>query len=142
MPILALTADVQAEQRRLCLEAGCQAVLTKPVQAQVLYDKIAEFLPTKNAVRAQTNVQQQLDELTSQYKDTLPGVALELEQLVQQGNLTATMALLHKIKGTSACFGFTHISALAASTEKALKDNSWPAEQLNQLLQQIRQEHS
>ena len=83
MPILALTADVQAEQRRLCLEAGCQAVLTKPVQAQVLYDKIAEFLPTKNAVRAQTNVQQQLDELTSQYKDTLPGVALELEQLVQ-----------------------------------------------------------
>jgi HPt (histidine-containing phosphotransfer) domain-containing protein len=99
-------------------------------------------LPTKNAVRAQTNVLQQLDELTSQYKDTLPGVALELEQLVQQGNLTATMAMLHRIKGTSACFGFTDISDLAADAEKALKNDLWPVEQLHQLLRQIRQEHS
>lgn len=142
MPIIALTADVQAEQKRLCLEAGCQAVLTKPVQSGVLYDTIAEFLPTKSAGRAQADVQQQLDELTSMYKDTLPSVALELEQLMEQRNLSATAALLHRIKGTSACFGFTRISALAASTEKALKDNLWPAEQLNELLQQIRQEHS
>jgi HPt (histidine-containing phosphotransfer) domain-containing protein len=93
-------------------------------------------------VQAQTNLQQQLDELTSMYKDTLPSVALELEQLMEQRNHSATAALLHRIKGTSACFGFTRISALAASTEKALKDNIWPLEQLNELLQQIRQEHS
>ncbi|MCA1929799.1 ATP-binding protein [Rheinheimera sp.] len=140
IPIIALTADVQAEQRQLCLEAGCQAVLTKPVQAQVLYDKIAEFLPTKSAVQAQSDVQQQLDQLTSMYKDSLPTVAQELEQLVQLEDKVATEALLHRIKGTSACFGFTRISALAAATERALKENHWPAKQLNELLQQIRQE--
>jgi signal transduction histidine kinase/CheY-like chemotaxis protein/HPt (histidine-containing phosphotransfer) domain-containing protein len=140
MPIIALTADVQAEQKRLCLQAGCHAVLTKPVQAQVLYDKIAEFLPKKQLSLAQTEVQQQLDELTSLYRGTLPTVAQELEQLMQLQEPASTAALLHRIKGTSACFGFTRISALAATTEQALKENHWPAEQLHQLLQQIRQE--
>jgi signal transduction histidine kinase/CheY-like chemotaxis protein len=140
MPIIALTADVQAEQKRLCMEAGCHAVLTKPVQAQVLYDKIAEFLPVKQSIQAQTEVQQQLDELTSLYRDTLPTVAQELEQLMQLQEPGSTAALLHRIKGTSACFGFTRISALAATTEQALNENRWPAEQLNELLRQIRQE--
>lgn len=140
MPIIALTADVQAEQKRLCLQAGCHAVLTKPVQAAVLYDKIAEFLPKKQAGLPQTEVQQQLDELTLLYRDTLPSVAQELEQLMQLQEPASTAALLHRIKGTSACFGFTRISALAATTEQALKENRWPAEQLNQLLLQIRQE--
>lgn len=140
MPIIALTADVQAEQKRLCLEAGCHAVLTKPVQAQVLYAKIAEFLPVKQSVEAQAEVQQQLEELTSMYRDTLPTVALELEQLMQLQEPVSTAALLHRIKGTSACFGFTRISALAATTELALNENRWPADQLNELLLQIRQE--
>lgn len=140
MPIIALTADVQPEQKRLCLEAGCQAVLTKPVQAQVLYDKIAEFLPTKSTVQAQADFQQQLDELTNIYKDTLPDVAQQLEQLMEHQDPEAIAALLHRIKGTSACFGFTRISTLASATEQALNKNSWPAEQLNELLRQIRQE--
>lgn len=140
MPIIALTADVQAEQKRLCLEAGCHAVLTKPVQAQVLYAKIAEFLPVKQSFEAQDEVQQQLDELTSLYRDTLPTVAVELEQLMHLQEPGPTAALLHKIKGTSACFGFTRVSALAATAEQAIKENHWPAEQLSKLLLQIRQE--
>ncbi len=140
MPIIALTADVQAEQKRLCLEAGCHAVLTKPVQAQVLYEKMAEYLPEKQTTLVQTEVQQQLDELTSLYRDTLPAVAQELEQLMQLQDPGSTAALLHRIKGTSACFGFSQISALAAETERALGENRWPAEQLNELLRQIRQE--
>ena len=142
MPIIALTADVQEEQKRLCLQAGCHAVLTKPVQAQLLYDKIAEFLPKTQASLVKTEVQQQLDELTSLYRGTLPTVAQELEQLMQLQEPEATAALLHRIKGTSACFGFTRISALAAKTESALKENRWPLEQLNELLQQIRQEQA
>jgi signal transduction histidine kinase/DNA-binding NarL/FixJ family response regulator len=140
MPVIALTADVQIEQRQLCLAAGCHAVLTKPVQVELLYSTIAEFLPAKNASSIQTEVQQQLEELTSMFRDTLPSVAQELEQLMQLQQPEATAALLHRIKGTSACFGFTRISALAATTEQALKEDHWPAEQLHQLLQQIRQE--
>jgi signal transduction histidine kinase/DNA-binding NarL/FixJ family response regulator len=141
LPIIALTADVQAEQKRLCLQAGCHAVLTKPVQAQVLYDKIAEFLPAKQKVQAQTDVQQQLDELAAMYRETLPAVALELEQLMQLQEPDSTAVLLHRIKGTSACFGFNRISTLAAATELALAENVWPAEQFKELLLAIQQEH-
>jgi HPt (histidine-containing phosphotransfer) domain-containing protein len=105
-----------------------------------LYAKIAEFLPVKQSLEAKAEVQQQLDELTTMYRDTLPTVALELEQLMQLQEPGPTAALLHRIKGTSACFGFTRISALAATTEQALNQNRWPAEQLNELLLQIRQE--
>lgn len=142
MPVIALTADVQSEQKQLCLDAGCQAVLTKPVQSGVLYNKISEFLQVEKSIKTEVEVevQQQLDELTCLYRDSLPNVAQELEQLMQLREPSSTAALLHRIKGTSACFGFSQISALAATTEQALKENHWPAEQLNELLLQMRQE--
>lgn len=141
IPIIALTADVQAEQKRLCLQAGCQTVLTKPVQAEHLYSKIAEFLPVKQSEKAETAVQQQLDELTAMYRESLPSVALDLEKLMQVEDPVPTAALLHRIKGTSACFGFNRISSLAAAAERALAENNWPLEQLKELLIAIQQEN-
>lgn len=140
VPVIALTADVQVEKKQLCLEAGCHLVLTKPVPPAVLYEKIAEFLPAKHIESAKADIQQQLDELALLYLDSLPTVIMELEQQMRLQDPGSTAALLHRIKGTSACFGFTRISALAAETELSLAENNWPADQLNELLQQIQQE--
>ncbi len=142
IPIIAITADVQAEQKQLCLDAGCNAVLTKPVQANLLYDKISEFLATKQSLEFEKQVQQQLDDLAQAYRKTLPTAAEELQQLIQQGDSAPIAALLHRIKGTSGCFGFTRISALAASAEQHLNQKSWPQQQLDELLQQMRQEQA
>jgi len=43
-PVLALTAGVTAEEMQQCLDAGMDAVLSKPVQAQKLYQYLAEQL--------------------------------------------------------------------------------------------------
>jgi PAS domain S-box-containing protein len=45
MPIIALTANAMAEERRRCLDAGMDDYLAKPVSAEQLYDAL-ERLPT------------------------------------------------------------------------------------------------
>ena len=44
VPILALTAQVQANDRQACLEAGMDGYLTKPVQSQQLLQAMSSLL--------------------------------------------------------------------------------------------------
>lgn len=140
MPIIALTADVQQTQRILCMEAGCQAVLAKPVQSTMLFNKIAELLQLKARINTAEVVQEQMDELITMYREGLPKLSIELKQSIEAKAAAPLAALLHRIKGTSACFGFTRISALAADAERIANANQWPEQELQLLLEQIQQE--
>ena len=42
-PIIALTANAYAADRELCLEAGMDAVLTKPIQMEELASAVARY---------------------------------------------------------------------------------------------------
>jgi two-component system cell cycle response regulator DivK len=44
IPVLGLTAHAMAEDRQRCLEAGCDAYQTKPVDFDLLIAKISELL--------------------------------------------------------------------------------------------------
>ncbi len=45
VPILALTANAFAEDRRLALEAGMNGMVTKPIDPKMLYESLANWLP-------------------------------------------------------------------------------------------------
>jgi CheY-like chemotaxis protein len=43
-PIVALTAHALIEERRSCLEAGCNGQITKPVSGENLVSEVASYL--------------------------------------------------------------------------------------------------
>ena len=45
VPILALTANVFAEDRRLALEAGMNDLVTKPIDPKLLYEALGNWMP-------------------------------------------------------------------------------------------------
>jgi len=56
LPIIALTADPQYQQKRLCKNIGMNEALAKPVKLTELlkaFDSIREDLPENNAVELQ-----------------------------------------------------------------------------------------
>ncbi len=44
LPVIAQTANVMAEDRDECLEAGCNDYIPKPIDKNVLYHKVNRFL--------------------------------------------------------------------------------------------------
>jgi CheY-like chemotaxis protein len=51
-PVIALTADAQADNRARCLDAGMDDYLTKPMRAETIRDTLARWIKSAPPLRA------------------------------------------------------------------------------------------
>ena len=163
-PVLALTADTSLDKHLEMLAAGCQLVLTKPVAETLLCSMLADYLPAAAPIvtaptatapiraaaadlasktspagdeQARTaQVKAKLDDLQLSYLGSLPELIRQLHQAEQTEDLRQLSLLLHKTKGTAACFGLLELSQAAGQAEQQLKQQGQQPGLLLPLLQQ------
>ncbi|MFT4914144.1 MAG: PAS domain S-box-containing protein [Brevundimonas sp.] len=134
IPVVALTANVMAEQVAECRAAGMDEHLTKPIRTEALYEVIARvgaLSETPVPPDPGAGIPDPLAALKGRYRFRLSTLAAEFEQMVLLGEPERTesiAALAHSIAGTSGSLGFAAVSdaafALEAAASAALADEA------------------
>ena len=154
IPIIMLTASVQESDKELCLAAGADDFAWKPIEFEVLYDKIARFfesfahgttmLETSNPALEQVEYRvldvqmglatwgdtraftRALRKMGEDYGDA----ASRTVALCGEGNWQAARELLHALKGVAGNLGVREVPEAANAIELAIKDGSAVGEPL------------
>ncbi len=125
MPVIAMTAHAMKGDREICLEAGMDEYLSKPIRSKDLEDKLDVFFPAADAATetesadsdcssAQTGHQinwkkalknaagdeELLHELLITFQDDVPNLAKKLAEAVDADDRTRIRTTAHSIKGS------------------------------------------
>jgi DNA-binding response OmpR family regulator len=131
-PILAFTAAVGEADRAGALAAGFDGHVAKPVEPDQLVarvdDAVAEArrraatpAPPPAPTSADTSEDEFWGPLRARFRAGLPARLADLEAALSAGDAQAVRRHLHKLRGTSAGYGFTDLSHLAGAAEDALR---------------------
>jgi signal transduction histidine kinase/CheY-like chemotaxis protein/sugar lactone lactonase YvrE len=140
-PIVALTADVLGDQQAGHRMAGCDAVLTKPIDRMRLYQLLAVHLPAAEQPGSASAEELQLLQarLSRRFCERLDAESAALREAFENGDDAGLGGRLHRLKGNAGMFGQPRIGAAAVAAESALKsgDRSELERSINVLLQTI-----
>ncbi len=103
LPILAMTANAMSGDRELCLEAGMQDHIAKPVDPAAMYATLAKWIKPANP-KPVSNVQQEWEQreqeevLETRLLPEIAGVDTQLGLLRMGGNVEGYLNLLAKFR--------------------------------------------
>lgn len=141
LPVLAMTANATASDRELCLLAGMNDHIGKPIDMSVVIPRILALVDREPVVRVQANPGgEQLairDEVDKRFGGNMkmfcrvqPKFAATVNQLLgdlEEGllalNQKAVATALHSLKGTSGTMGAKALSEFSADLEQKIKSS-------------------
>lgn len=125
VPIVALTANVMREDHQRYLEAGCQALLGKPIVQHDFYAMIRQYTSKERHIEQELAAKLELDPaiiaLKQDFATRLPAQLLQLAQLQHDSDFADLQYEAHSLKGCAGSMGFPEITQLAAELELSAK---------------------
>lgn len=154
-PIVALTAHAMKNDEQACLDAGCAAYATKPIDLRSLFETIERLLPASRSptsssanvphdspVRMQPLVSEKVGDarfqpLLDRFIARLPETRDRLRSARQAKKLDVLLTVVHRLRGTAANYGFPQITAVADKCEIALRNRNQPQRELDESLDEL-----
>ena len=128
-PIVALTANAMKSDYDMCIEAGCDGFLTKPIIKDKLFKTIYKYLEIEDEnIHDDKIISDILDkrsvkmrELVLKFIRSLPERIEAIERFRNAKNWTSMRDELHKLKGIGTVMGYPMITEIATELDYEVK---------------------
>ena len=131
-PVIALTASDTKEDAMMCLEAGFEDHLSKPVKHDLLRRKIEKFCKQADSIRSALSGGDIISLLTDDrdyrktievFLDGLPGRIKEMRDAFDNDNIEELALKVHTLKGLGGFAGFPIYTEKAKELEELVRSN-------------------
>ena len=135
IPVLAVSASREEEDRKRCIEAGMDGFLPKSSSPGEMAGILSPFLPHKefnvpgdiaeeNPLLAATGGNREAAEAAGIFLQTAPPLMAEMKRAVAHGDRLLLASHAHRLKGNLVFFGAKKAAGLAQAMEEAAKGGS------------------
>jgi signal transduction histidine kinase/DNA-binding NarL/FixJ family response regulator len=135
LPIIALTADSSGADARRALDAGCNAVCVKPVDAVALIETVSKHVKHETPMDTKRDTKRslsgvpgdlaaaddELNRLVQMFLDDLARDAQDMQSAFVADDLDSVARLAHRLKGTAGSYGFPALTEQAARLERSAR---------------------
>ena len=122
-PVIALTANNMKHEIEHYIRLGFSDHLTKPISRQLFINKLSLYLNKHSEIDSPLHQGDRL-RLIKDYQQDLREQLVNLQQALEQRDLTVISEIAHRIRGSAGSFGFDIISQKFADIEhSALQDD-------------------
>jgi len=161
VPVLAVSASLEEEDRKRCLEAGMDGFLPKSSSPEAMARTISSLLPGREFLTAREREEESpllsatggnreaAAEAAAIFLKTTPPLMAEMKRAVAHGDRLLLVSHAHRLKGNLAFFGAEKAAGLAKAMEDTAKSRALEGlpsllysliSEVNRLLAELRKE--